>query len=182
MRVRERTKGFRNPVDGLTKTHTFGVPEVIDSDVRFPDPRRNQAITVEIIGVAGSAGANNALVFVGNTSLSARGLFIGFLGTAVLVAAGSGTGDSTHNVFVNLTGALVTGRSYQLVVAVKPNTGEVRAWLDGELIVRTRASAGDFDGAWGGTADGIVSTSGNATISKAAAYVGQVPRHFDSTA
>lgn len=178
-RLREIRRGFRDPTWGLKRTHTIAVGTLATS-TRFPDPSRDRDITVEMRGVAGSA-SQNALVFIGGTSINTRGLYMGFLGTGLLVAVGAGSGTAANNVLSTTTGDLITGRAYQLVVSARPGRGEVRAWLDGQLILRAQASSGSFGGSWAGTLNGLVSASGSAIISRVTAYVGQLPRHFDST-
>ena len=177
--ARERSRELREPTANLHRTHDLPRLnlDTFDTLERFPDPAGDGLVTVRLDCTPVSGG--NVIAGIGGSSFSTRGLYLGALGTTVLLSVGAGTSQAQDNVLTALS--VPSDRPVSLVGAVRPGDGRAIFWVNGELIAKLRAANGNFAGGWTVANPSAVAISGDATIERWEVYLGQVPRsaNFD---
>lgn len=193
--ARSRSRSFRDPAKGLSRTHRFVGAAMavtpIDTDGVFPS--RAVAVTfVTEIEITGAAEAGIVFEFGDSTT----GIKLAISAGSIFIAAGDAVGNAGADGSVALTALGSVGARVQLTVAVNPGTGQVRVWADGDVVIRANAVAQMTNG-WAAIEDGAFaaaqvtsSTQRGQAINGAPVnfdvvrpldvFIGQLPRNFGS--
>lgn len=166
----------------------------IDTDVIFTGVRNSPITFSTAIRFATSGLAPAGLVFEFGGNLRMTAIWIEKNGIGFR-SGGAAVGEFASEVFDNGT-QWPAGLELEIVGAIRPGTGQIGLWLNGERVIDTAAASGNFNGEWCGTGDGAFASAavGNlpvdvtqsgapanfAVIEPLSVYTRQVPRQFVS--
>lgn len=169
-------------------TPAMPVPS-IDTGAVFPV--RSGLITfTTAIRITGAAPLGMVFEFGSST----RGCGLAVAGALMAGTGGGNTTEAATAIFDYLS-TMPVGLELELVLALRPGTGEVRLWGNGQELARAAASSGSFGGDWADTEAGSFAQVAAGTvpagisianqdpvdfdvIQPLSVYVGQVPRQF----
>jgi hypothetical protein len=159
---RERRRSHLDPSFELHGTHVFtSADNPIDTDVVFPGTLL-EPITFALELVRTDPASNGLLFEFGSSS---RGIAAAIDGDDLIVGAGSSVADD--GVTITAVDALPREDLRHLVVVTAiPGTGLIAAWVDGQLVGRELAVAGNFNGGWSDDGDGAIEDVAGTVISR----------------
>ena len=181
-------RGREAPRDGLFRTLLHDIGDSI-LGTQFPANVRDQAITVAFDYFNTAAAVPVGVVFrIGSTVATDSVFSVELSGSDLVVVAGSSS--ATPNDRVNTAFAIFPAaaefdpdKALSIVVSVNPGTGEVRVWLDGELVGRAQAVNNNFGagGVWAGGSDGLglPALASGQVIPNLSFFTNQRPRQFE---
>ncbi len=159
-RRRDSHRGYPD----LHQTHRLPIATSLPAATHFPLP--GEAVTFKFRVDRISASVTGTILTLGDQGS------IGFAAGSLEVVTGGGTPDVLVGTFVG-----APRDSAEVVVAIQPSTGQVRAWVDSVRVIADVVSTFPFNWATSGLVDydGIV---GADALSDLDVFVGQLPRHF----
>lgn len=180
--ARSRSRSFRDPAKGLSRTHRFvGAAAMavtpIDTDAVFPS--RTTSITfVTEIEITGAAEAGIVFEFGDSTTgiklaISAGSIFVAAGDVADVLDVSAGADGSVALAALGSIGARV-----QLTVAVNPGTGQVRVWADDNVVIRANAPQQMFNG-WAAIEDGAFAAAQVTSSTQRGQAINGAPTNFD---
>lgn len=175
----------------LAVTHFFALPTATIAATSFPTRTRDVSFRAGLRVVA-NAGQHRGLIF--EIGSSAAGVAAWLDDDTIAFRAG-GTGNGAALAEWTIGSELPVGLRVDLLFAVRPGTGEVRIFADGQIRARAQSvdlgfpsgewaasSAGSFAAAVSGTTPADVTQtgapSGFTVVSGLYVYMGQIPQHF----
>lgn len=191
--ARERRGSLDDPVEKLFRTHgPLGV-NVASVDTGTIFPSRVLPITFATTILTSGVAASGIVFEFGD---STTGLKLAVDSGSIYVAAGDAAGNDGIAGSVIVPAVSVSGAKLELRLAIRPGSGEVRLFIDGDHALRLVTAAADMANGWASTAAGAIgaaqqgtSTQRGQTINGApsdfalveslSVYQNQIPRQFD---
>lgn len=194
---RSRTRSFREPSNGLFRTHRFSgavtIPvSTIVTSVSFPDLDRLITLSAEI-EVSGASASGIIWEFGSST----QGAKLAIDSGSIFLSAGdvSGSGGVDGSVAVAALG--ITEARMLLTVAINPGKGQARLWIDDQIALRLNSVSAMLDNSWTDSADGALLSAQSGTSTQRGqaingapvdffgvrpldVFQGQIPRQFDT--
>lgn len=164
--ARRKRKDSHRGYPDLHQTHTIAIGTSDAIANHFDSGDMAGPVTFKFRVDRTSDSATGTVLALGNEST------IGFDSGDLEIFTGGGSGDTFTGTFIG-----APRDSAEVVVALHPSTGQVRAWVDSVRVIAGTVSTYPWSWAATGTLDydGI---SGLSVRQDLYAYVGQIPRHF----
>lgn len=187
---RRRLRGMRGSPD-LFRTHAYDIPTAAIAAASFPT--RDVPITfATAILITANSGTHQGLIFELGDATTAVAAWVDDDG--ITFRAGDTGDDAAAATFTTGTGELPVGRLFELVFAVRPGDGRVRAW-DGSIeLARATAVNGALPNGWAAASNGAFGAAavgalpadvtrtgapaGFMVVRPLSVFAGQAPRHF----
>lgn len=195
--ARSRTRSFREPSNGLFKTHRFTgaitipIATIVTNDV-FPDLDRVITLSTEI-EISGASASGIVWEFGSST----QGAKLAIDSGSIFLSAGDVSGNGGVDGSVSIAALGITEARMLLTVAINPGKGQARLWIDDQVALRLDSVSGMLNNSWTDSEDGALlsaqsgtSTQRGQTINGAPVdffgvrpldvFQSQIPRQFDT--
>ena len=198
--ARDRRRSLAG-IPKLHRTHRFAgaamAVAAIDPSVVFADVNLSPVTFRTVVRFPDNTNARSGTLF--EFSDAAGGVYATFTDTTLIVRAGSVTAAEIATGTYDNVAQWPAGLEFELVVAIRPGSGEIRVWGNGQEILRAAASGGDMgtvgwhsgdNGSFAAAVNGAFPAGVSPTTAPVefavtealSVYTRQVPQHFTVSA